>query len=91
MARYYFHLREGEVLIEDLDGVEVANLEAAKSEAREAMRENIAEHLTAGRQLTFTSIEIRDELGQALAKISVLDALTGVVPFDILEDAWRTT
>jgi hypothetical protein len=85
VPKFYFHLREGDILIEDPEGVEVVSLDAARFEAREAVRENIAEHLKAGQQLTLRGIEISDELGRPLAKVTILDALAGVVPVDMIK------
>jgi hypothetical protein len=44
-----------------------------------------------GRELIVRSIEIGDKLGRVLATVTLVDALTGVIPSDMLEDACLAT
>jgi hypothetical protein len=68
MARYFFHVRmTDEMLIPDRIGIEFRNLEAAKADAAQAVRETIAEKKVAGEPLNFASLEIADRRGRVLA------------------------
>jgi hypothetical protein len=69
MPRFFMHVREADELIEDLDGSDLPDLEAARSEATAAAREIAAEHLKAGKALGVRRIEIRDDAGRMLATV----------------------
>ncbi len=89
MPKFYLHLNEQDIRKEDPDGMELHDLAAAKVEARESMREIIAEHLTSATELKLRSIEICNDAGETLAKVSLADAISGVVPVETFEEDLR--
>lgn len=56
---FYFDIRDGNMLIEDPDGSEFPNFEAAYADAVLAAREMMAENLLAGKPLDGKAFEIR--------------------------------
>jgi hypothetical protein len=76
MPHYYFHLREGDRVIEDPDGGPFRDLDAARSEALASAREMLAERLKAGRVLDGQEIEICDAEGHRLATVRFREAFT---------------
>ncbi|WP_428414531.1 DUF6894 family protein [Pararhizobium sp.] len=48
MAIYFFHLRDGETFEEDTVGVELEDVDSARTEAIAAAREMLAEQITLG-------------------------------------------
>ena len=76
MARFFFHVREnGDDLSRDIEGQELADLEAARLEAINANRELLGERLLHGGSLDHRQIEIANERGDVLATISADDVL----------------
>jgi hypothetical protein len=45
MPKFYFHVRKGDKLIEDPEGMDFPNLGAARAEAMQAARDIVAENL----------------------------------------------
>jgi hypothetical protein len=80
MPLYYLHIVDTQGVVEDLEGAELADLDAAKAEAREGIRGIIAEHLFTGEQLTVQSIRITDPNGAEQACVTVEEALAGLIP-----------
>jgi len=74
MPRYYFHVREGNRVMEDPDGGAFLDLQAARDEALAAAREMLAERLKAGRVLDGQQIDICDEAGATLATVRFREA-----------------
>ncbi len=75
MPRYYFHVREGSQISRDAEGQELANAEAARSEAISASREILGEKLLHGGSLNHRSIEIMDDSGHIVDVVSSNDVL----------------
>ena len=73
--RFYFHLRDGETLIEDLEGIEFATFEIAYAEAINSARELMATRLKAGCCIDDSVFEIYDEDRQLLRSIPFEEAL----------------
>ena len=69
MPRFFLHIREAERLVEDPDGSDLPDLDAARAEAAAAAREIAAERLRAGKGLDARRFEIRDEAGRLLATV----------------------
>ncbi len=63
MSRYYFHIRKGEVLVEDPEGTEVAQTESLEDEAIEAARDLLADGDRQGLDRRVWIYEIADETG----------------------------
>jgi hypothetical protein len=60
MPKFYFHIRDGDKWIEDLEGLDLPNADAAKQEALTAAREMLAVRLMAGEVLDGQTLEIWD-------------------------------
>lgn len=69
MPRYYFHIREGGVLVEDQEGAEFPTLDEAYDEAIQAAREMIAEKVLADEVLDGDLFEITAEDGTVLRTV----------------------
>ncbi|MBY3445507.1 MULTISPECIES: DUF6894 family protein [Rhizobium] len=78
MARYYFHIRQGETIIaEDLQGLEFATPEMAVEEATKAARELVVEMILAGNRVGDQEFEIRSSDG-AVVKIVPFKSAAGL-------------
>jgi Domain of unknown function (DUF6894) len=66
MGRFYFHLRDGDKLRPDDEGVDLPDFSAAKREAVLAARELLAEAIRSGRQKVPDAFVIADESGRTL-------------------------
>ncbi|MDB5522352.1 MAG: hypothetical protein JWM58_115 [Rhizobium sp.] len=75
MPRYYFNVRDGETISEDVDGIELQDLEAARREAIVAARDIMIDQLRGGEQVDGQIFEIENEDGEVLLVIPVRDAL----------------
>ena len=75
MPRYYFHIRDGQDLVQDEEGSEVADLEAAKSEARDSARDLAIDEIRNKRPVDGRKVEIADGDGQTLAVVAVRDVV----------------
>ncbi|MBY3034540.1 hypothetical protein HF265_36715 [Rhizobium leguminosarum] len=78
MARYYFHIRQGETIIaEDREGLEFATPEMAVEEATKAARELVVEMILAGNRVGDQEFEIRSSDG-AVVKIVPFKSAAGL-------------
>jgi hypothetical protein len=76
MPRYYLHIRDEEGrLVEDPDGSELPDLEAARAEALTGARAVLAEKVRAGELIGDQRFEITDEAGTVLTIIPMKDVL----------------
>ena len=75
MARYFFNIRDGKTLIEDPDGTDLPNLDAARVEALAAARDILAERLRADQIVDGQRFEIMDEHGTLLDVVKFRDAM----------------
>lgn len=75
VPNFYFHVRDGDRLIEDLDGSDLPSLEAARAKAVAATRQAVAEQLRRGEIMRDRSFEITDEGGRVLATVTYRDAV----------------
>ncbi|HVW75703.1 MAG TPA: hypothetical protein VHC39_18850 [Rhizomicrobium sp.] len=92
MPRYFFHIREGSDLNRDVEGQVFPNVEAARGEAINSIREIMGEKLLHGGALNHRSIEIADETGHVVDVINSRDVLlkNGQIrsyPDDIVQSA----
>jgi hypothetical protein len=76
MPRFFINVRSGNMLVEDPEGYNLPNFEAARDEALAAAREIMADGLKAER-LDCDQLEIHDESGQFLTTVLVRDACAG--------------
>ena len=73
MPRFHFHVRDSDSLLEDLEGADFPDLDAARADAAAASREVLAERIEAGLPLGGLRFEIRDEAGQLVATVPIRD------------------
>ncbi|WP_337269100.1 DUF6894 family protein [Oryzifoliimicrobium ureilyticus] len=66
MPRYYFHIREGDDLAHDDEGLDLPDLETAQKEALEAARDMLVELIRSGLPVNGQCFEICDEKGKVL-------------------------
>lgn len=75
VPRYFFHLREGDNLLEDPEGSVLPDLATARCEALAEARDLLAAYVRAGTLLDGQHFEITDENGQVLMEVLLRDAL----------------
>ena len=63
MTKYFFHKRDGSELVEDEEGTDLPDLEAARNEAILAAREMMAEMVLEGKVVDGQQFEITSEDG----------------------------
>lgn len=80
MPTYFLHLRERGRLVRDLEGVALEDLNAAQEEARQAIRDIVAEHIACGEELLLQTVEICDEHGNHVATVSVAASISPTLP-----------
>lgn len=73
MPRYFFHVRDGdELLLDDGEGEEHANLEEARKAAIEGARDILSEAALSGKAAGMRQqIEVADETGRAVLTVPV--------------------
>jgi hypothetical protein len=69
MGRFYFHLRAGDELTSDDEGMDLPDLSAAKREAMLTARELLVEAIKSGKQTVPEAFVIADDEGRALDTI----------------------
>src|SRR5579871_4560747 len=75
MPRYFFHIREGSDINRDGEGQDLSDVEAARREAINSVREIISEKLLHGGALNHRTIEIADETGRVVEVVNSRDVL----------------
>jgi hypothetical protein len=76
MPRFFFHVRDGDKLTQDVEGADFPHLEAAQDEAKTAAREMLAEQIdSAGTLNRNQQFEICDEAGKLLATVPFTDTI----------------
>ena len=75
MALFYFHLLDGDKIDEDTEGIELPDLETAKSECRQTAREMMIENIALGLPVHNQVFEVCDEFGSLLFKLAFSDVL----------------
>ncbi len=65
MPRFYFHIVDGRGLVPDEEGSELANLDAARAEAKQSALELVFKAMRSG-IIEHRSLEIADEEGRIL-------------------------
>jgi hypothetical protein len=79
MQRYFFNLCFLRDYVADEEGSELPNLEAAKTEGRQIIRDLAADFIKNQRVFDLHSVRICDESGTLLAEASVPEALNEVL------------
>lgn len=70
MPRFYLHISDGHEFIEDEEGMELKDAEAAREEAIRGARDVMAEDIRSGELNLSSFIEVEDEEGRWLLTIS---------------------
>jgi hypothetical protein len=78
MHRYFLHLKHLDELVPDCEGAQLESIEAAKDEARCAVRDMASQALQADTDFTLQSIRICNGNGEMLAEVSSQDVLAKV-------------
>lgn len=73
--RFYLHIRDGELLIEDPDGSEFDSLDEARREALASARDLLADRLRADKFLDGQKFEICNEAGELLDVVAFKEVL----------------
>jgi hypothetical protein len=72
LVRIYFHLEKSNEAIRDREGIEVANLEEARSEVIKAVEELLREDVSVARNWSGWTINVADEGGAVLFSLGLL-------------------
>ncbi len=80
MPRYYFHIRQGNVLVEDPEGIEVAETESLEEEAIEAARDLLAEGDLQGLDRRAWVFAIAGGTGEVVLELPFEDAVEPDLP-----------
>jgi hypothetical protein len=75
MPHFYLHLRDGDRLIEDQEGSELPDLDAARQQAMAGAREILAGKMLAGEVVNGQRFEITDEAGVVVCSLPLKEAL----------------
>ncbi|EJC64658.1 hypothetical protein Rleg5DRAFT_1412 [Rhizobium leguminosarum bv. viciae WSM1455] len=75
MTRFYFHIRDGDQVERDLEGIEFSNVQAAEQEALMAAREMVAELVMQGQRIEGKIFEIDDENGNRVLAVPFLSTV----------------
>ena len=75
MPRFYLHIRHGQWRVEDLDGSDLPDLDAARTEAERSARALLEIQRVDGAVLAGQVFEIADASGQVLAVVPLRDVL----------------
>jgi hypothetical protein len=76
MPRYYFHIALGAKTIRDEEGTELADIDAARSEALQDARAIMSEAIRQGYDVSGRSIRIADEAGKIILVVPFASAIT---------------
>ena len=66
MPRFFFHLREGDQLVRDLQGQDLPDVNTACSEAVAGAQEIVSERIKAGKSIDEHELHLCDESGAVL-------------------------
>ena len=80
MPRFYFHIRKGDVFVEDPNGREVAETEPLEEEAIEAARDLLAEGDLQGLDRREWQYEVADETGATVLLLRFEEAIEPDLP-----------
>lgn len=86
MARFYFHLRDGDELVKDPEGSDLPDVDAAKREALLAARDILSDAIKAGKSKVPEAFVIADEAGRAVETIP----LAAILPESLKPKPSRT-
>lgn len=76
MPRFFFDVIAGETIIEDLEGTELPDIDAARSEATKDIRSLMSAAVLDGWDISRRSMAIRNEAGEVVSKVAFSEAVT---------------
>ena len=79
MPRFFLHLKCGNALIEDFEGSELPNPEAARTQALRGAREMLADAIRGGNDLKVEAFVVQDKHGREVMSVSITEALPGTL------------
>ena len=74
MARYFFHLRDGEDILLDPEGIELADIEAVQKKALESARDTLSHDMKDGVLDLKYRIDVEDAGGTVVYSLPLRDA-----------------
>jgi hypothetical protein len=75
MPKFYFHIVTGDTVLEDPDGSELPDLDAARAEALQSARHLLADKVRNGEVIDGQRFEIRNGSGDLLATVAFREAI----------------
>jgi hypothetical protein len=69
MPRYFFHIRDRELLIRDEEGIELEDADAARKEAERSMVDSLNDAMLTGEDLLHQLVEVTDAQGSMLFSV----------------------
>jgi hypothetical protein len=84
METYFFHLDFVDKLVPDQEGTSLTDVETAKAEARQIIRDLAADHLRGLRPLLLWKVCICNDRDELLAEVHTSEALHEVIPVKLL-------
>lgn len=76
MARFYFNFRNGAEFLEDKDGLDLADVSAARANGILTLRDILAGDVLGGVFNRASAIEVEDADRRAVFTVTLIDALT---------------
>jgi hypothetical protein len=70
MARFFFDIHDGENFTPDREGLELADLEAAKAEAKRALLDMVKDNMPDGDRRDFT-VDVKNAAGQIVWRVTL--------------------
>jgi hypothetical protein len=80
MPKFFFHILKRSGLINDPEGIDLPDLDAAKEEARHGIRQMVSVNVADGEETEIVSIEIWDEQHNDLATVTLAAAISATFP-----------
>jgi hypothetical protein len=75
MNRFYFHIKQGEQIVHDDEGLELPNIDAAKNEAIRGARDILSDAIKSGSSKVPEALLVADDSGQTVAFVPLIAVL----------------
>ncbi len=75
MGRFYLHIKDGDEIFPDEEGIELPNIESARKEALQAAREMLSEAIRGGKPKVAEAFVIADKAGRTLEVVPLAAVL----------------
>jgi hypothetical protein len=87
MVRYFFHIRDGDRIIQDFEGAELPDFAAARTAATQCARSIVAVAICGGGELTGQGLIVEDEQGRCACAVRFVDVLPGALKRALIDCA----